>query len=123
LQIFISFFFKQPKKKKVVKVAAGAVPQYAQSRDIPLDVVHFEKEVVLEEGEAELLGEENLAIEEEAIDMAAMELEDDGHGVHDDLVVGSLCGTAIQMMAEQEVVIEKDEETMALQNFPRVSIQ
>jgi hypothetical protein len=78
LQIFISFLFKQPKKKKVVKVAAGAVPQYAQSCDIPLDVVHFEEQVVLEEGEAELLGEENLAIEE-AIDIAAMELEDDGH--------------------------------------------
>jgi hypothetical protein len=88
-----------------------------------LDVVHFEEEVVLEEGEAELLGEENLAIEEEAIDTAAMEPEDDGCGVHDDLVVGSLYGTAIQMMAEQGVVIEKDEKTMALQIFPHVSIQ
>jgi hypothetical protein len=123
LQIFISFFFKQPKKKKAIKVAAGAVPQYAQGRDIPLDAVHFEEEVVLEEGEDELLGEENRAIEEEAIDTAAMELEDDGRGVHDDLVVGSLRGTAIRMMAEQGIVIEKDEEQMALQIFPRVSLQ
>jgi hypothetical protein len=123
LQIFISFFFKQPKKKKAIKVAAGAVPQYAQGRDIPLDAVHFEEEVVLEEGEDELLGEENQAIEEEAIDTAAMELEDDGHGVHDDLVVGSLRGTAIRMMAEQGIVIEKDEEQMALQIFPCVSLQ
>ena len=44
-------------------------------------------------------------------------------GLHDDLVVGSLRGTAIQMMAEQGVVIEKDEEQMALQIFPRVRIQ
>jgi hypothetical protein len=123
LQIFISFFFKQPKKKKAIKVAAGAVPQYAQGRDIPLDVVHFEEEVVLEEGEDELLGEEHRAIEEEAIDTAAMELEDDGRGVHDDLVVGSLRGTAIRMMAEQGIVIEKDEEQMALQIFPCVSLQ
>jgi hypothetical protein len=123
LQIFISFFFKQPKKKKAIKVAAGAVPQYAQGHDIPLDAVHFEEEVVLEEGEDELLGEENRAIEEEAIDTAAMELEDDGRGVHDDLVVGSLRGTAIRMMAEQGIVIEKDEEQMALQIFPRVSLQ
>jgi hypothetical protein len=122
LQIFISFFFKQPKKRKAVKVAAGAVPQHAQDRDIPLDAVHFEEEVVLEEGEDELLGEENLAIEE-AMDTAAMELEDDGRGLHDDLVVGSLHGTAIQMMAEQGVVIEKDEEQMALQIFPCVRIQ
>ena len=57
------------------------------------------------EGEDELLSEENLAIEEEAMDMAAMELEDDGHGVHDDLVVGSLHGTAIQMMAKQELLL------------------
>jgi hypothetical protein len=123
LQIFISFFFKQPKKRKAVKVAAGALPQHAQGRDIPLDAVYVEEEVVLEEGEDELLGEENLAIEEEAMDTAAMELEDDGRGVHDDLVVGSLRGTAIQMMAEQGVVIEKDEEQMALQIFPRVRIQ
>ena len=123
MQIFISFFFKQLKKKKIVKVAAGAVPQHAQGRDIPLDVVHFEEEVVLEEGEDELLGEDNLAIEEEAIDTAAMELEDDGQGVHDDLVVGTLRGTAIRMMAEQGVIIEKDEQQMALQIFPRVSIQ
>ena len=123
MQIFISFFFKQPKKRKAVKVAAGAVPQHAQDRDIPLDAVHFEEEVVLEEGEDELLGEENLAIEEEAMDTAAMELEDDGRGVHDDLVVGTLRGTAIQMMAEQGVVIEKDEEQMALQIFPHVRIQ
>ena len=123
MQIFISFFFKQPKKRKAVKVAAGAVPQHAQGCDIPLDAVHFEEEVVLEEGEDELLGEKNLAIEEEAIHTTAMELEDDGHGVHDELVVGSLHATAIQMMAEQGVVIEKDEEQMALQIFPRVRIQ
>ena len=123
MQIFISFFFKQPKKRKAVKVAAGAVPQHAQGRDIPLDAVHFEEEVVLEEGDDELLGDENLAIEEEAMDTVAIKLEDDGHGVHDDLVVGSLCGTAIQMMGEQGVVIEKDEEQMALQNFPCVRIQ
>ena len=94
------------------------MPQHAQDRDIPLDAVHFEEEVVLEEGEDELLGEENLAIEEEA-----MELEDDCHGEHDDLVVGSLREKAIRMMAEQGVVIEKDEEQMALQIFPRVRIQ
>ena len=82
-----------------------------------MDAVHFE------EGEDELLGEENLAIEEEEMDTAAMELEDDGHGEHDDLVVGSLREKAIQMMAEQGVVIEKDEEQMALQIFPRVRIQ
>ena len=123
MQIFISFFFKQPKKRKAVKVAAGAVPQHAQGHDIPLDAVHFEEEVVFEEGEDELLGEENLAIEEEAMDAAAMELEDDGCGVHDELVVGSLCATAIQMMAEQGVIIEKDEEQMALQIFPHVRIQ
>jgi hypothetical protein len=87
-----------------------------------LDLVHFEEEVVLEEGEDELLGEQNLAIEEEAIDTAAMKLDDDGRGLHDDLVVGSLHGTAIQMMADQGVVIEKNEEHMALQIFPCVSI-
>ena len=123
MQIFISFFFKQPKKRKAVKVAAGAVPQHAQGHDIPLDAAHFEEEVVLEEGEDELLGEENLAIEEEAIDVAVMELEDDSCGVHDELVVGSLRATAIQMMAEQGVVIEKDEEQIALQIFPHVRIQ
>ena len=77
---------------------------------------------MLEEGEDELLDEENLAMEEEAMDVAAMELENDSHGVHDELVVGSLCATAIQMMAEQGVVIEKDEEQMALQIFPHVRI-
>jgi hypothetical protein len=59
LQIFISFFFKQPVKKKAVMVAAGSVPQYAQGCDISWDVVNFEEEVVLEEGKDELLGGEN----------------------------------------------------------------
>ena len=85
-------------------------------------MVHFEEEVVLEEGEEELIGEENQAIEEEAIDTAAMEPEDDGRGLHDDLVVGSLRKTAIQMMEDQGVVIESAEEKMALQIFPHVNV-
>jgi hypothetical protein len=50
---------------------------------------------VLEEGDEELLGEE------EAIASAEETPEDDGQTLHDDMVVGSLWEIAIDTMKEQ----------------------
>lgn len=74
----------------------------------------------MEEGDEELLGEENVAVEEEAIASAEETPEDDGQALHDDMVVGSLRKIAIDTMKEQGVESTGEEQRMAWQLFPRV---
>jgi hypothetical protein len=65
--------------------------------------------------------DEDEAIEEEAAVSADAQEGDNGQCVHDDSVVKSLRGRAIKIMKDQGVVIDRDDEKMALQLFPRVS--
>jgi hypothetical protein len=65
--------------------------------------------------------DEDEAIEEEAAISAAAEEGDNGQAVHDNSVVKTLRNRAIQIMKDQGVVIEKEEQKIALQLFPRVS--
>ncbi|KAJ3490892.1 hypothetical protein NLJ89_g11393 [Agrocybe chaxingu] len=73
LQMFISFFFKQKKNKRSVRIEP--------------DLGREESEVVLESGEEESNGDE--AVEEEADLDAQAEREDVGQMVHDDEVIKS----------------------------------
>ena len=67
--------------------------------------------------------DEDEAIEEEAAVSADALEGDGGQIIHDDLVVKSLRSWAIQIMKDQGVVIDREDEKMALQLFPRVSFQ
>jgi hypothetical protein len=102
-----------------VKIAAGS-SQLGPEQDILPEEIHVEEEIIIEEGEEDLGGEEDLAVEEEAVASASAELEDDGRGLHDDLLIKSLRGTAVQMMREVDVESTREEEQMAWQIFPRV---
>jgi hypothetical protein len=75
----------------------------------------------LDNGDGEVESDEDEAVEEEAAVSADAGEGDNGQSVHDDSVVKTLRGRAIQIMKDQGVVIEKDDEKMALQLFPRVS--
>ena len=68
------------------------------------------------------VSDDELAVEEEGIATAAASVPDDGRGAHDDVIVITTRGRAIQMMKDKMgVVIDPEEEKMALQLFPRVS--
>jgi hypothetical protein len=62
------------------------------------------------------------AIEEETAVSADAHKGDDGQSAHDDSVIKSLRGRAIKIMKDQGVVIDRSDEKMALQLFPRVSL-
>jgi hypothetical protein len=46
---------------------------------------------------------------------------DDGQSIHDDSIVKTLRGRAIQIMKDDGVMVAKDDKKMALQLFPCVS--
>jgi hypothetical protein len=62
------------------------------------------------------------AVEEEATISVDASEGDTGQSVHDGLVVKTLWGRAIQIMKDQGIVIEKEDEKIALQLFPQVSL-
>ena len=64
--------------------------------------------------------EDDIAAEEEA-DAEDPTLIDVGRVTHDNAVVRTIRGQAIQIMKDQGVIIDVGEEKMALQLFPRVS--
>lgn len=117
-KIFISFFFKKPKPKKRVQIAAGA---HTGGYRRPGESNDFgeEEEVVLDEGDES--DEEEIAVEEEAQASIEADQDDEGQVVHNDYVAKTLREKAIQVMAEKGVHLDYDEEKSALQIFPRVS--
>jgi hypothetical protein len=116
-QIFISFFFKLPKRKKAIIIASGA--QRRGRRNVPTSTIHQEEEILLEDGD-DKVDEDDIAAEEEA-DAEDPTLIDVGRVIHDNAVVRTIRGQAIQIMKDQGVIIDAGEEKMALQLFPRVS--
>jgi hypothetical protein len=85
-------------------------------------MTHEEEVIVLDNGDSEVESNEDEAVEEEAAVSADAEVGDNGQSVHDDVVVKTLQGRAIQIMKDQGVVIEKEDEKMALQLFPHVHL-
>ncbi|KAI0246221.1 hypothetical protein BJV78DRAFT_1277267 [Lactifluus subvellereus] len=106
--IFISFFFKQPRKKIIIKVAAGSCRQ-------------AEEVIIVDNGDSEVESDEDEAIEEEAAVSADAEEGDNGQIAHDNSVVKTLQGRAIQIMKDQGIVIENEDKKIALQLFPCVA--
>jgi hypothetical protein len=119
-QTFISFFFKQPKRKKVVKVSAGSRRQAGHPRFVPTGTTHTEEVIVVDNGDSEVDSDEDEAVEEEAAVFADATEGNNGQSVHDNSVVKTLRDRAIQIMKDRGVVIEMEDQRMALQLFPRV---
>lgn len=119
-QIFISFFFKQPKPRKAVKVATGTKRKHGHARSVPATTIHIEIEHVIDDGEA--LDEEDDAavIEEAGATAAAGTVEDDGREAHDEAVANTMRGQAIRIMSAKGINIDYMARKSALQLFPRV---
>lgn len=120
-QIFISFFFKQPKPRKAVTVSTGTKRKRGHARTVPATTLHVELEHVIEDGET-LNEEEDCAVIEEAeVTISAVTVEDDGRDAHDEAVAGTMRGQAIHMMTARGITVEYAARKLALQLFPRVS--
>lgn len=66
--------------------------------------------------------EDNLTVEEEGIATDAASVPDDGQDAHDAAILKTTCGQAVETIRERSVTIDSEEEKMALQLFPRVSL-
>lgn len=121
VKAFISFFFRQPKRKKQVKVA-----QRGRKRDC-------EHTVTLEPGdendgltrlEQELLDEEmtglNVSPEEDADSSGTSNEVDEAKEAHDREVVKSVHDQAIETARKANVMMSKSQELEALGLFPKV---
>jgi hypothetical protein len=113
-QIFISFFFRQPKKKPTAN-SNGELPDKCLMR---LNLKYIVVTVVAEDDDS---SDDDLAVEEEGIATDAASVPDDGRDAHDAAILKTTRGQAIEKMRERGVVIDTEEEKMALQLFPRVS--
>lgn len=111
----------QPKKKKVIRLAAGSRRQAGHPRNVPASTTHSEEVIILDDGDSDMESEDEAVREEAAVSEDAAE-GDSGQVIHDDLVVKTLWGRAIQIMKDKGIVIEKEEEKMALLLFPHVSL-
>ena len=85
-KIFISFFFRQPKKKKTIKIAAGSSDNQTRARHVPETVEHEEEVITLEDGEEEDVMLDSAA-EEEAMVTDGAVVDDSGKAEHDEAVV------------------------------------
>lgn len=91
MQIFISFFFKKPKRNR-----SNTETQAASVDDL--------ETAVLEEAELD----------------AQVEQDDDGQIAHDEPAVKTLRDEAIELMEEMGVEMTTEEEEVALSVFPKV---
>lgn len=76
--------------------------------------------IIIEEGDDSSDEEDAAAIEEAALEAADDSTVDSGQEAHDNAVVKTLRGQAIKIMQDAGVVMDYQEEKMALQLFPRV---
>lgn len=119
LQIFISFFFKTPKKRKVVTVSAGTIHGWGHAQTATGSAQLVDTKIVLEDGDYDIENED-AAVLEEAETSATPVVDDDGCDAHDEAVSKTLASQAVQMMEDQGVFIGALEKKEALQLFPQV---
>jgi len=115
------FLFATSPEDEGCQDCVGAVPSNDQGRAIPLDAVHFEAEVVIEEGEEELLGEENLASEGGGKGYSSNGVEADGVVCMRTWVVVPFV-ERIQMSGEQGLLLRKMT-SQSMTNFSICRIQ
>jgi hypothetical protein len=87
---------------------------------IRLNLKYIVVTVVAEDDDS---SDDDLAVEEEGIATDAASVPDDGRDAHDAAILKTTRGQAIEKMRERGVIIDTEEEKMALQLFPRVSLK
>ncbi|KAH8110930.1 hypothetical protein DFH11DRAFT_728116 [Phellopilus nigrolimitatus] len=115
---FLSFFFKEVKRKKAVKIAAGAKRKRGHDQYVDSDPSDATPQDALVED-----GEQLTPEEEEIADVLQEEdqLIDDGQVIHDKAVVATLRDRAIAQMKSKNIIINSLEEKSALSIFPKAA--
>ncbi|KAK7037089.1 hypothetical protein R3P38DRAFT_2516794, partial [Favolaschia claudopus] len=116
-QAVISFFFKQAKRKKVVKSKKGSAKRTA-APSAPTENDDVEEVILWEDDPS--ADAEDLAMAAE-IHEPADDASPTGQDIHDVNVTNTLRGVAIQHMRTAGVVISAGEEKDALKVFPKVA--
>jgi hypothetical protein len=78
-------------------------------------------QIILAVVEPDDVSDDEIAAEEEGIATDAAATPDDGRDAHDSAIIKTTRDMAIEMMRLDGVVIDPEENKMALQLFPRVS--
>ncbi|KAI0061954.1 hypothetical protein BV25DRAFT_1804810, partial [Artomyces pyxidatus] len=118
---FLSFFYLQPARKKVVKVAVGTKRKRGGSRSTTAaDTSAANESVVIQEG-ADSSG--FTAVEQDFLneDHDPGDLPDPAKAAHDDSAVSSVKGQAVREAAAYGVILTAREEKTALGLFPKVA--
>jgi hypothetical protein len=117
--MFLSFFWRVYKRKKVVKVGTGTRRTRGAAAAVA-DVQTAVEDVVIEEGDELTPEEEDIAnaLQEEQCETPA----DDGQQVHDEKIVQTLKVRAIADMARKGIKITPAQNKAAIGILPKVSI-
>ncbi|KAF7978555.1 hypothetical protein HWV62_45472 [Athelia sp. TMB] len=93
-KIFISFFFKKPKKCKAITVAAGTSRHHSHTQTVAGPALHVDTKFVLEGGECDAKIKDATILEEAEISVSAV-VKDDRCDAHNEAVENTLWGQAI----------------------------
>ncbi|TFY79018.1 hypothetical protein EWM64_g4990 [Hericium alpestre] len=118
-KVFISFYFKQPKKKSTAKAVSGT----KRKRQPTTQAATHVHDADTDEND-ELPAEDGNESANDGIDTDPADEDDpiDGKLAHDETVTRTVRGKAIQMMKEEyDIMIGNQEEKMALGLFPKVA--
>ncbi|TFK36012.1 hypothetical protein BDQ12DRAFT_699834 [Crucibulum laeve] len=119
-KIFISIFFKKPKSKKKVGIAAGAQSGGFQWPGESTDLGEAEVNI-FDENDSESEEEEDIAVQEASDEALEVENDNEGQEVHNEKVAKILHDKAISIMAKKGITISSEEEKNALQIFPHIA--
>ena len=116
-QIFLSFFWREYKRKKVIKVGKGTRQKRGQA-GILTGVHTAVEDVVVDEGDDLTPEEEEIAaaIREDAANVPL----DNGQEVHDEKVVQTLKARAIADMVKKKIKITPEHNHEAIGILPKV---
>lgn len=118
--MFISFFFKQKKSRKSVKVAKTSGRKRGKGNERVVAPTE-EEEIMIEVGDEDDGDEDEVAVMEESEISADAVEDDDGYAAHNNAAVKSIRQRAIESMEEHDVFLDPEEEKMAGGIFPKVS--
>jgi hypothetical protein len=118
---FISFFFKQKKPKKSIKIPKTTGQRLGQA-GIKIQAPTDAEEVILDVGDDDENLVDRVIAEESEFTIDAIQ-DDDGHAAFNNSVVRSVRDCAIQDMESIGIELSEEEVQMASHIFPKVSFQ
>ncbi|KAF9032378.1 hypothetical protein BJ165DRAFT_1357982 [Panaeolus papilionaceus] len=124
-KVFISFFFKTPKKRKHAggaKRTPAGQGKFKRTRmgDVEASVDDSDDEPD-DDGSGADVSDDDVAVNEEAVSTAEAFDDDEGQSVHNEHISRSIKAKATAIMRQKGITIDPHEEKIAQQIFPRVA--